>query len=552
MRKPRTLQPDQVFEGLGYCIYCGARDRPLTDEHIIPYSLNGNLVMMSASCTECAVHTSKVERWVTKDYFGPLRNALNLPTRRPDLRSSKISAVAVSNGKRINVEYDWSEYPAAIKLPVLAQPGIIGGKDGPKPGSVFMWHITLDAEKRKIDPGIEYQFDLDKWLLYVAKVCHVAGCAYLGDESKRYIQCLPPLILGKDKNLSRFVGGASCDNLVNAGASGHTALSSKISFEGRPTDDGRDCLFVNYQFLSDYGGPTYQACFGQTPVAAGRLQETAFRQPRARGTDEKKKKAPDPDQVITHAEIKVSEFEGAFPITVGLVSKIDTQIRQFDLDVQEFLKRNPTVAIFDELRNPPQFSSNMSLFSTENVPSELAEVFACIVSQVREALDKLVHEAMDSKHDVLSSLSFPFARRKAHLDIMISERMKGASKQVQDVVRSLQPFRGGNDALWAAYGLGTQKVALEVLVSSATATVQGAPNAPYLVYDDVYDEVPQEISDRVPLKPGWVRLGLSTKSKLSVSIKKGLTCGGQDAVQLLINMKNALCHAVQEMSALKN
>ncbi len=63
MAKPgnrlRVASPAHVFDPVGRCIYCGrGPDAKLTKEHIIPYGLNGHLILPAASCEICAAKTS--------------------------------------------------------------------------------------------------------------------------------------------------------------------------------------------------------------------------------------------------------------------------------------------------------------------------------------------------------------------------------------------------------------------------------------------------------------------------------------------------------------
>ena len=73
---------------IGYCIYCGTRERPLSKEHIIPYGLGGVWILGEASCDKCATITSEFEMDVLRNTFGPFRISSILPTRqkkeRPD------------------------------------------------------------------------------------------------------------------------------------------------------------------------------------------------------------------------------------------------------------------------------------------------------------------------------------------------------------------------------------------------------------------------------------------------------------------------------------
>jgi 5-methylcytosine-specific restriction endonuclease McrA len=57
------LPPDTVLAPVSACIYCGATepDTKLTDEHIVPLSLGGTLILPKASCLACARQTGKLE-----------------------------------------------------------------------------------------------------------------------------------------------------------------------------------------------------------------------------------------------------------------------------------------------------------------------------------------------------------------------------------------------------------------------------------------------------------------------------------------------------------
>jgi 5-methylcytosine-specific restriction endonuclease McrA len=40
----------QRFKRIGVCIYCRDAASDLSDEHIVPYALNGNWILPKASC----------------------------------------------------------------------------------------------------------------------------------------------------------------------------------------------------------------------------------------------------------------------------------------------------------------------------------------------------------------------------------------------------------------------------------------------------------------------------------------------------------------------
>jgi hypothetical protein len=80
----------KILGKIDKCIYCGAVEG-LTDEHIIPYSLNGDYVLQQASCLACCDITSRFEQEVTRNFLRPMRAYFGLKTRRVHPSSFSIS-----------------------------------------------------------------------------------------------------------------------------------------------------------------------------------------------------------------------------------------------------------------------------------------------------------------------------------------------------------------------------------------------------------------------------------------------------------------------------
>src|SRR5687767_2343716 len=59
-------------------------------EHIIPFGLDGNLVLPNASCDQCSAITAKFEQTCLRTMLGPARIRLGLRTRRPKSRPKEL------------------------------------------------------------------------------------------------------------------------------------------------------------------------------------------------------------------------------------------------------------------------------------------------------------------------------------------------------------------------------------------------------------------------------------------------------------------------------
>ena len=83
-RYPRVRSPTQKLGPIGYCIYCSVTgsEVQLTDEHIVPDGLGGDLVLAQASCKSCAAKTSRAERRLQKDVMQFARNVVRVSSRK--------------------------------------------------------------------------------------------------------------------------------------------------------------------------------------------------------------------------------------------------------------------------------------------------------------------------------------------------------------------------------------------------------------------------------------------------------------------------------------
>lgn len=120
------IQPERIYDAIGYCIYCGSTDR-LSDEHIIPFGLGGRLVLPQSSCSSCSSKTSKLERTCQRTMYGPLRLLYGLPSRRkksrPQALQLKVRKTAQSEWEYIPVAQE--RYPFLITFPYFDTPGVL-------------------------------------------------------------------------------------------------------------------------------------------------------------------------------------------------------------------------------------------------------------------------------------------------------------------------------------------------------------------------------------------------------------------------------------------
>lgn len=113
---------------IGRCIYCGTTNQPLTDEHVIPYGLNGNIKLLDASCVECAKITSRFERTILRDSLSVARAAFGSRTRNRKERDVLRPLGIVKDGIEQTINVHWKDQWKVIFLPVFPPPAFLDGR----------------------------------------------------------------------------------------------------------------------------------------------------------------------------------------------------------------------------------------------------------------------------------------------------------------------------------------------------------------------------------------------------------------------------------------
>lgn len=207
---------------VGQCIYCGAIDVPLSDEHVVPYGLSGNLVLPKSSCADCADVTSRLEGRLLRGHWWPYRQFLGLKSRRgkkelPDLHVHIVHA----NGDRTDATLPMAKHCFSIFFR-LFPPTVLSGRVseeapcasdlgyrmlGPMPGAV-----RVQGRVRQLTPFESIHFPVDfnapDLCRFLAKVAH-SYAVYRRGLSACDEYFLPPFILGQESGLMTYVGGAS-------------------------------------------------------------------------------------------------------------------------------------------------------------------------------------------------------------------------------------------------------------------------------------------------------------------------------------------------------
>lgn len=259
-------------DSVGICIDCGSTEEPLTDEHIIPYSLNGDIVLNKATCKKCQNEIGKIENEISRKYLLPVRTKLKYKTYNKKGRPTSFTAKIVdSNNQHKSTDIPAANYPASFTLPKLQRPTILlGQQPSNESGDVPFLHfynitgidqLVEGSESKKII--VNNSFNVNMFMRFIAKIAHGGLVSFVGLDG--YISFLPDLILGNSLLYFHYIG--SKDPEPSTYGDKPTVIS--IGFRAIPDSDDYFIVINIKNFLGIRHAPIYE-------IVAGRCDAKAF------------------------------------------------------------------------------------------------------------------------------------------------------------------------------------------------------------------------------------------------------------------------------------
>lgn len=253
------------------CIYCGAT-HDLSDEHSIPYALDGKWLLPKASCPTCRNITSKIERVCAKTLLGPMRSQHGYQTRRKK-RPPPTVTIAIPDGggseSEKTVQIPAPEAPfVPFAIPLFEPPGILTGR---LPGvgrkqDHLLWVPPFDhsnpKNRRKIERlatkqvlGFRYQTDNASMARLLCKIAYCEAVAWFGRDNVP--RDLTLAINGLQPNLTDFVGMSLFPPFGSvAEPENRTTL---MLWEGYPGPH----LLCQIELFNRFGAPAYLVVVGR-------------------------------------------------------------------------------------------------------------------------------------------------------------------------------------------------------------------------------------------------------------------------------------------------
>lgn len=241
---------------VGFCIYCGSTTN-LTDEHIIPFALNGTSVLPKASCETCAVITGRFEQEVCRKQLWPARAKLGLQTRRPKERPASFP-MTFKEGEKIwkeNIPID--DHPAVFFMQLLDNAPIFQGLDfKPIVPRTNVWvggapqHIRRGVRS---EVGVDFEFSPYHFFKTITKIAHAFAFAAARGKFEPW---LGPWIIDCAEKLRRDHLGTN-DLILPRSPN----LHELDLYEWAPL--GLSWVVVNVRLFANCAAPTYHVVVGR-------------------------------------------------------------------------------------------------------------------------------------------------------------------------------------------------------------------------------------------------------------------------------------------------
>ena len=259
------------YPSKGACIYCGATNVPLKDEHVVPFSLGGKHVLRDASCATCEDMTKKFEQKVARDLWGDARTSFNAPTRRKKERKSHVEMSDPVEHSRKHL-MPAAEYPAGFVFYKMGACGFFRGLPETTDISASWQMVMIDDDARRNaffkkhghHPLLRFRHVPEAFGRLLAKIayCQILTALDLGD----FRPLVLPYITGEKKNLSYVIGSKDAAPESNNGYRLTTLYSDHAE---------KMVLMAEVRLYANTHAPIYQVVVGDVsgPEEVGRVRD---------------------------------------------------------------------------------------------------------------------------------------------------------------------------------------------------------------------------------------------------------------------------------------
>jgi hypothetical protein len=256
------------YSPVGHCIYCGAYANNLSKEHIIPFGLAADsLILPKASCTNCRDITRKHETTILRSMWWGFRTRIGAPSRHDAATSfnlhkgvvEEFSLPWIHKMKMGTAKIEPHEFPLSIVSPKFPEPpGILVGRDPTANVEWGAWAGINDEDVRKHIPQDKDVIGLapiepETFGRFIAKVAHGYAVAEFGEGA--FKPALKYWIRNKPMRMLQWIGGQRDEPPA-------TEWLHDIQWQIASTGD-KNFIVVNLRLFSCFGAPPYRIVVGE-------------------------------------------------------------------------------------------------------------------------------------------------------------------------------------------------------------------------------------------------------------------------------------------------
>lgn len=206
--------PTVTLKPIGRCVYCGTLNN-LQNEHVIPFSLDGYIVLPKSTCANCAKITSYLEGYCARKIFMGARAVRGMQTRRPKDRPKQLPITLNFMDRTEERLLPLDKHPGLFALVAYQRPGMLAGRSSEEPFGKVIYRLfgknleeiklnELLSKEGAIGASINWNFDAIIFARMLAKIAHVQAAYVVGLEN--FTPYLPNLILKKNTVMPFYVG----------------------------------------------------------------------------------------------------------------------------------------------------------------------------------------------------------------------------------------------------------------------------------------------------------------------------------------------------------
>jgi hypothetical protein len=256
---------------IGKCIYCFSTTN-LSDEHVIAYSLNANVILPKASCGRCRDITSRIENDVSRGLAWQMRTALGFPTRHSKNVPATFPLGIVKGGIEKIINVPVSNHPIIMPIPLFEMPVYFdnhilkknrGFEEGiGLKGIQILWFRDLEKILKEYNADnifIVQKVDHIAFARMIAKIAYCLAVAEYGLDGIAEAFVLPA-ILGNRSDIGQWVGSSEQVLPENP----NTAHTSQVQSFKNPASQNLDgIILVFVRLFSNIPSPVYITIVGR-------------------------------------------------------------------------------------------------------------------------------------------------------------------------------------------------------------------------------------------------------------------------------------------------